>query len=861
MCAACFRTHVKTGLFALLVLSVLSIAVHVAAEVPIPQLALWEAQMLSYGQAACDYLSQPHTFDEYLAHVYYDAERVFYQMADYTGSAAWIACAQRAEAVYRDQYVLANNGEVPGYWNFTHGLTMDYLRTGDAASKTAVIELSQNAAFAVDSTPLADTQSASLSREVAYTIMSYLNAETVGVAPRARLPQLIDQALGHMDQWFGAKSFRCPSNCDPAEAAGQYYIQPFMVGLTSEALIMYFEKTDDPRVLPSVRTALDWLWANAWVAADQSFWYQNWVPDPATPFPPQPGAPDLNLLIAPAFAWVYKQTGDTTYRDRGDLVFTGGVLNAYLGGGKQFDQNYSWSFDYVKWRGGGVGTPPPPPPPPPTGTLQVAITQPTNGTSVSGIPWAVIWISGAAGASNAVTLTLGGRTVGTTTSATPGPIALPYDTRLATDGAQTLTASVRDASGNTGAGGVNVTVRNGTAPPPPPPPLTASITAPAAGATVSGTTTVTMAAGGGTPPYTYTLALDGTTLVSGAASTFAWNTAATSSTAHTLTATVRDAAGQTATAARSVTVSNGTSPPPPPTGTLQIFVTQPTNGTTVSGTAWAVIWINGATGASNSVTLTLGGRTVGTTTSASAGPISLPYDTRLAADGPQTLTASARDASGNTGTGGVAVTVSNGTAPPPPPPPPALTASITAPAAGATVSGTTTVTMAASGGTAPYTYTLALDGVTLVSGPGATYPWSTTATSDASHTLTLTVRDNAGTTATATRTVTVSNATSPPPPPPTGTLQVFVTQPKSATTVRGTAWIVVWLNGAQGGANVYTVSVNGQAVATQTTPSTGPVSLPWSTTGTPNGAQTLSVTARDATGNTGMASITVTVAN
>jgi hypothetical protein len=174
------------------------------------------------------------------------------------------------------------------------------------------------------------------------------------------------------------------------------------------------------------------------------------------------------------------------------------------------------------------------------------------------------------------------------------------------------------------------------------------------------------------------------------------------------------------------------------------------------------------------------------------------------------------------------------------------------------VSGTTTVTMSASGGTAPYSYTLALDDTTLVSGAGASYAWNTTATNDASHRLTLTVRDGAGATATAARTVTVAN-TAPPPAP--GTLQVFVTQPRSGSTVSGTAWIVVWLSGAQGTANVYTVNVNGQTVATQTTSSTGPVSLPWVTTGTPNGTQGVQVSARDASGNTGTATVTVTVAN
>jgi len=48
---------------------------------------------------------------------------------------------------------------------------------------------------------------------------------------------------------------------------------------------------------------------------------------------------------------MYRQTGDVTYRDRGDAIFAGGVHNAYLEPMKQFDQNYAWSFDYLTYRG------------------------------------------------------------------------------------------------------------------------------------------------------------------------------------------------------------------------------------------------------------------------------------------------------------------------------------------------------------------------------------------------------------------------------------------------------------------------------------------------------------------------------
>jgi hypothetical protein len=47
---------------------------------------------------------------------------------------------------------------------------------------------------------------------------------------------------------------------------------------------------------------------------------------------------------------MYHQTGDDAYRDRGDQVFAGGVTRAWLDGGKQFNQNYMWSFEYVKRR-------------------------------------------------------------------------------------------------------------------------------------------------------------------------------------------------------------------------------------------------------------------------------------------------------------------------------------------------------------------------------------------------------------------------------------------------------------------------------------------------------------------------------
>ena len=81
----------------------------------------------------------------------------------------------------------------------------------------------------------------------------------------------------------------------------------------------------------------------------EAFWYDSTDATAA--------APDLNLLIAPAYAWLYRQTGDPAYRDRGDQIFAGGVKLAWLGA-KQFNQNYRWSFDYVRWRSGSPASSP-----------------------------------------------------------------------------------------------------------------------------------------------------------------------------------------------------------------------------------------------------------------------------------------------------------------------------------------------------------------------------------------------------------------------------------------------------------------------------------------------------------------------
>lgn len=306
------------------------------AEAPDQTLLRWEENMTEYGQRVCSELAgESPSSEKALAATYYDGIDVFLRIAEYRHEDKWTQCADRAIAAYRDNYVFPNNGVIPAYWNFTHGLTRHYLQTGDQKSREAVFLIAANAAFSRENTQLSSTENNTLSREVAYTIMTYLNAIRLGAQPSPRLQPLVDQALGHLQQWLSDDSGKSP-------------MKPFMVALTGQALIQYFEYHKDPRIPSTLRMTLDGMWRRTWRADEGAFRYQEKSLNPDD----EGSAPDLNLLIAPAYMWVGYHENDNEFRSRAEQIFASGVQEAFLGNGKHFNQNYRWSFDFVSWRNG-----------------------------------------------------------------------------------------------------------------------------------------------------------------------------------------------------------------------------------------------------------------------------------------------------------------------------------------------------------------------------------------------------------------------------------------------------------------------------------------------------------------------------
>jgi hypothetical protein len=316
-------------------------AASVASAVPpIPQQAQWEVNMWTHGAQHCDPAAIASAIGAWGVATeqnvwYYDGTNLYYSIADYLGPTAWWWCASFTDVAYRD-WVLATTagaswpvGALNGWRIFPRGLLKSYQRVGDTWGGDAVRRLANNSAFAGSG----GGASVDLCRETAYMINAFMADEELGDPRNPLLATSVNYALGHLNQWFGART------------AGY---EMFLVGLTMQALINYYGKTQDPRVPPAIHMAIDGLWNEIWLPAYSAFAYDSSganVPDPGE-----------NLLVAPAFAWYWQLSGDPVYQDRGDQAFAGGVLGAWLDGGKQFSQNYYWSFDYVKWRSSPPGT-------------------------------------------------------------------------------------------------------------------------------------------------------------------------------------------------------------------------------------------------------------------------------------------------------------------------------------------------------------------------------------------------------------------------------------------------------------------------------------------------------------------------
>ncbi|MCJ2013601.1 Ig-like domain-containing protein [Methylobacterium sp. J-076] len=424
-------------------------------------------------------------------------------------------------------------------------------------------------------------------------------------------------------------------------------------------------------------------------------------------------------------------------------------------------------------------------------------------------------VTGTAEAGATVTILNGTSVLGTTVAGTDGHYSFTPSAGLA-PGDITLTATATDAAGNVSlAAGTNLTIDTAA-------PGAPSLTAP--GLTTNDTTpTLTGTAEAGATVTVFNGATAIGTAVAGTDGTFTFTpTGALAQGVNLLTATATDVAGNTSAASAGVNLTVDTHAPPMPsldTVGGPIKTTMPT----LTGTAEA-----GAT-----VTIFDGTTAIGTTVAGTDGTFSFTPTTALG-EGANTLTVTATDAAGNVSAASTGVNLTIDTLAPNVP--------TLAVQNGPINTTTPTLTGTAEAGTTVTVYDNGAAIGTAVVGINGTFTLTpTTGLMEGANSLTATATDTAGNVSAASAGVNLTVDTVAPGTPSLTGLPVATndTTPVISGTAEAGTTVTIFDNGA-----VIGTAVAGAGNSFSVTP----------TTALREGANTLTVTATDAAGNTSAAS-------
>ncbi|PNQ96569.1 hypothetical protein C1S70_23285, partial (plasmid) [Azospirillum argentinense] len=461
-------------------------------------------------------------------------------------------------------------------------------------------------------------------------------------------------------------------------------------------------------------------------------------------------------------------------------------------------------------------------------------------------------ITGSVAEAGVVVLYEGATALGTVTAAAAG--AWTMTVASLGDGAHTLTATVTDAAGNTSSASTALTVTidtNASAP--------SGLTLEAgsnSGSTADTLTNVTtpvvvgsVAEAGVVVLYEGATALG--TVTAAAAGAWSITAASLSDGAHTLTATVTDAAGNTSSASTALTVTIDTNASAPSGLTLEAGSNSGSTADTLTNVTTPVVV--GSVAEAGVVVLYEGATALGTVTAAAAGAWTMTVASL--GDGAHTLTATVTDVAGNTSSASSALTVTIDTdvnAPSGLALEPASNSGATSDTLTNVAAPVITGSVAEAGVVVLYEGATALGTVTAA----AAGAWSITAASlsDGARTLTATVTDAAGNTSPASTALTVTIDTGASSP--TGlALDAGSNSGSSADTLTNVATPVVVGSVAEAG--VVVLYEGAAALGTVTAAAAGAWTMTVASLG--DGAHTLTATVTDAAGNTSPVSSALTV--
>ncbi len=188
-----------------------------------------------------------------------------------------------------------------------------------------------------------------------------------------------------------------------------------------------------------------------------------------------------------------------------------------------------------------------------------------------------------------------------------------------------------------------------------------SIVSPSSGSSVSGIVNISVSATDNVAVSQVSVNVDGSLLANSSTApyNFSWNTSGVASGTHTITATARDAAGNSSSVSTQVGINAA------PSGDVTapiVSITSPAGGSSVTAGATVSVGVS----ASDNVGVSSLGFTVDGTlkNTLAVAPYNFSWNTTGVASGTHTLTATAKDAAGNTSSSSVLVTVNTTIIPP-----------------------------------------------------------------------------------------------------------------------------------------------------------------------------------------------------
>jgi hypothetical protein len=286
---------------------------------------------------------------------YYDSMTTTYQLYVRTGDVKYLVNARRWALHHRrDQVYLS--GAYIGHgrctdvnktrYTFPQGLVQDYFMFGDEEARNVSALIVDN--FYMTHAPgnyyiAPNTRGFWTEREAAFALNGIMaHYEATGNAvylnkARERVASLYRMQVDNGNRAWVHNLY----DHDPSEgcATSDWGSSPWMSGLLLEGIIKFHKLTNDATARASILMAVDDLRARylaTGIDAGRSFVYLGC---PAY----TDGTPDLDNLIAHAFGYAFRMTGNVAYKTLGTAIFNTSVAEGITASHKHYDQQFRTS--------------------------------------------------------------------------------------------------------------------------------------------------------------------------------------------------------------------------------------------------------------------------------------------------------------------------------------------------------------------------------------------------------------------------------------------------------------------------------------------------------------------------------------